>query len=260
MRREIHFLQWVQFCYFPWEFLDCTRTIEENHKLIDLKKTISNLMAKLFPDKWKEYAELRYWKNRKTSEGELSNDHYQYFYTTHFDLSAGDYKGRRILDIGCGPRGSLEWADMSAERVGLDPLADEYLKLGAKDHKMDYVSAPSEEIPFANSYFDFVCAFNSLDHVANLDQTISEIKRVTKPGGLFLLLVEINHEPTNCEPHMVTPQLVVEFKPEFEPENMKVYKPNEQGVYESIKQNRLYSNSETVTEQGWLSAKFRFTN
>ena len=30
-------------------------------------------------------------------------------------------------DIGCGPRGSLEWATMAAERVGLDPPVNKYL-------------------------------------------------------------------------------------------------------------------------------------
>lgn len=59
-------------------------------------------MAKIFPDKWKEYAELKYWKKRKEKERELTNKHYQYFYTTHFDLRDVDCKKRRILDIGCG--------------------------------------------------------------------------------------------------------------------------------------------------------------
>jgi len=52
------------------------------------------------------------------------------------------------LDIGCGPRGSLEWADMTKERYGLDPLANEYLKLGADKHKMKYVASGAEKIPF----------------------------------------------------------------------------------------------------------------
>src|SRR4029079_10710133 len=100
------------------------------------------------------------------------------FYTSHFGLSASDYAGKRILDIGCGPRGSLEWADMTAERVGLDPLADEYLKLGAKNHKMSYVAAPSEKIPFPDGHFDVVCSFNSLDHVDDIPTTINKIIRV----------------------------------------------------------------------------------
>ena len=79
----------------------------------------------------KKYCELKYWKQRQREEGSLKHDHYQQFYTTAFGLSREFYTGKRILDIGCGPRGSLEWSQGAAERIGLDPLADEYLKLGA---------------------------------------------------------------------------------------------------------------------------------
>ena len=105
-----------------------------------------------------------------------------------------------MLDIGCGPRGSLELADTALERVGLDPLAKEYLKLGDASHMMTYVASRSESIPFADGYFDIVCSFNSFDHVADLKRTIiAEIVRVVKPGGLFLLLSEVNHAPTKTE-------------------------------------------------------------
>jgi len=46
----------------------------------------------------------------------------------YFGLSKDFYKGKKILDIGCGPRGSLEWADMTLERVGLDPPGRKILK------------------------------------------------------------------------------------------------------------------------------------
>jgi 2-polyprenyl-3-methyl-5-hydroxy-6-metoxy-1,4-benzoquinol methylase len=77
----------------------------------------------------KHWLELRYWRQRATTL--TNNEHYAYFFTEHFGIDREFYAGKRILDIGCGPRGSLEWADEAAERVGADPLADEYLKLGA---------------------------------------------------------------------------------------------------------------------------------
>ena len=133
---------------------------------------ILELACRFFPEKYKELHEFSYWKERRRTEGTLWNDHYQYFYTDHFSLSPNFYSGKRVLDIGCGPRGSLEWADMASERIGLDPLANRYLKLGAADHKMRYVSAHSESIPFSDGYFDVVCSFNSLDHVSNLEATM----------------------------------------------------------------------------------------
>ena len=165
---------------------------------------------------WKEKQEMKYWKQRKEVEGDFSNVHFTDFYTVHFGLDFDFYKEKKILDIGCGPRGSLEWADMTKERIGLDPLADEYLELSGGLHKMEYVSAPSENIPYKTNHFDVVTSFNSIDHVENLNKTIDEIKRVLKPGGLFLLLTELNHDPTICEPQSITWDITEQFLPEFE--------------------------------------------
>jgi ubiquinone/menaquinone biosynthesis C-methylase UbiE len=204
----------------------------------------------------KGHHELEYWKGKKATEGQLANDHYSQFYTSHFGLSASDYAGKRILDIGCGPRGSLEWADMTAERVGLDPLADEYLKLGAKNHKMSYVAAPSEKIPFPDGHFDVVCSFNSLDHVDDLPTTINEIIRVLRPGGLFLLLTEVNHDPTDCEPQVFSWDIVKLFTPKLQLLTERHFERKTQGMYQSILQDITYDHANPEKRYGILSAKF----
>ena len=76
---------------------------------------------------------------------------------------------------------------MTTQRVELDPLVPDYLKLGADKHKMEYVAAGSEDILFPDGHFDIVTCLNALDHVDDLDATIREVKRVTKHGGFFLL-------------------------------------------------------------------------
>lgn len=209
------------------------------------------------PVKWKEFNELKYWKRKKNEEGQLSNEHYEHFYTTHFEFRREDYQDQVILDLGCGPRGSLEWAVGAARRIGLDPLAEEYLRLGADRHNMEYISAPSEAIPLADNTCDAVFAFNSLDHVDNVEKTVLEIKRIIKPGGIFLLIVEINHAPTKCEPHTLSPTQILElFTPEFTNESLKVYKPVKEGAYQSILAGEEFENPLTVTGLGWLTAKF----
>ena len=146
--------------------------------------------------------ELAYWRERKAAHGDLeqSNAHYRWAFTEYFGLPLEFYDGKRVLDVGCGPRGSLEWADRAAERVGLDPLADEYKRLHSSQHSMAYVAAGMEAIPFPDAHFDVVSSFNSLDHVDDLDAAIAELTRVTKPGGLLLLLTDVGHEPTPTEP------------------------------------------------------------
>ena len=106
-------------------------------------------IAKLVPPlgvAFKRYVEMRYWRRQKASESTLGNGHYAYFYTEFFGLSLADYEGRRVLDVGCGPRGSLEWCDVAAERVGLDPLVPSYRSLGIDQHRMSYAAAPVEDL------------------------------------------------------------------------------------------------------------------
>src|SRR5262249_34574688 len=142
-----------------------------------------------------------------------ANDHYEPYYTFCFGLDKSFYRGKKILDIGCGPRGSLEWAEEASERVGLDPLVDSYRKLGIDRLKMRFVKANSEEIPFPDGYFDVVSSINSLDHVDDVDKAIAEIIRVTAPGGLFLLIVEIHRHPAFSEPNMLPWDILNKFRP-----------------------------------------------
>ena len=204
----------------------------------------------------KHRAELRYWTKRKRAEGTLENTHFKRYYTTLFDLEPESYTGKRILDVGCGPRGSLEWATMAAERVGLDPLADSYLELGASAHEMSYVNANSEEIPFADGHFDVVCTFNCLDHVNDLDETIDELIRVLAPGGLLLLLTDLNHEPTECEPITFSWDVVELFKPSLSLLWEKHFEKSQPGLYQSLDAGVVYDHDMPGKRYGVLAAKF----
>jgi len=207
---------------------------------------------------FKETHELDYWKLQKEREGTLGNKHYERYYTKHFGLDHAFFTGKRILDIGCGPRGSLEWAGMTAERVGLDPLADQYRKLGADKHQMRYVAAPSESIPFPDNHFDVVMSFNSLDHVADLEQTVREITRVVKPGGLFLLLTDVNHSATPCEPIEFSWDITEKFADTFDLLDQKQFeKPAKGGLYKGVTEAVPYDHSKGQQRYGILSAKFQ---
>jgi SAM-dependent methyltransferase len=204
----------------------------------------------------KEMCELDYWRGRARQEGSLRNDHYAYFYTEHFGLR-GFYGGKRVLDIGCGPRGSLEWASMAAERVGLDPLADSYRALGTDRHAMSYVASPAERIPFDDAHFDVVCSFNSLDHVEDLDRVISEIARVVKGDGLFLLLTDVDHAPTPTEPLSFSWDIVGKFAAGFDVVEERRYEAHPRGLYDAILAGVRYDRGNATRRKGVLSALFR---
>jgi len=222
-----------------------------------LKRCFSRLAMAVAPLRWKRLSELYYWKGVLKREGTLANDHFLHFYTSHFGLDEGFYRGKALLDIGCGPRGSLEWAHMATRRVGVDPLADRYLAMGAARHRMEYVRATAERLPLPDAAFDVVFAFNSLDHVEDVAAAVREIKRVTRVGGLFLLIVEVNHPPTDCEPHCVTPAITGDLAPEFRCEELRVFRITREGGYASILDGDEIPSPQRDTALGFMTARFR---
>jgi ubiquinone/menaquinone biosynthesis C-methylase UbiE len=181
-------------------------------------KYISNSIIYFAPKKlkifFKNLNEILYWRtlyNKKDKT--LDNTHIKYFFTNFFELSTDFYFNKKVIDIGCGPIGTLEWADMAYERIGIDPLVEKYsYYLNIRNHKMKYINAKNESIPYPECYFDIVTSFNSLDHVDNLDLSIQEIKRVCKINGSILIIVEINHKPTITEPIQINTDITNKFQ------------------------------------------------
>lgn len=192
--------------------------------------------------KFKELNELVFWKIQlKKANGNYYNEHLPFFYTDLFDIDRAHYANKRILDIGCGPVGSLEWATDAVERVGLDPLADKYLKMNNGLHGMRYVKGYCEAIPFNDNYFDITSMLNSLDHVSDLNKSISESIRVTRLGGDIIVITEINHAPTITEPQLVTDNVYMNF-PGCQLIRKKMFGINEEhNVYGSIIDNEPYA-------------------
>lgn len=204
----------------------------------------------------KGVGELAYWSKRKDAEGKLENHWFERFYTDHFGLTHDDYSDKRVLDIGCGPRGSLEWATMARERIGVDPLADDYLEMGAAEHAMTYVASGAETIPYPDASFDVVCSFNSLDHVDDLAAAITEMKRLTAPGGLLLVITDVHERPTPQEPICFDWDVIELFAPEFAIQSFRCLEKFGNGAYQSAEQGVYFDHANTEQRYGVLTARF----
>jgi ubiquinone/menaquinone biosynthesis C-methylase UbiE len=121
-----------------------------------------------------------------------------------------------VLDIGCGPRGSLDWATTAGERIGLDPLAADYTRLNGRRGGTSFVTGVAEAIPFPDRHFDIVATFNSLDHVDDFDKAVAEISRVTRPGGVLLILTDVAHAPTFAEPQNLSWEVLERFRDDWD--------------------------------------------
>ncbi len=101
-----------------------------------------------------------------------------------------DPRGKETLDVGCG--GGLlaeQFARLGCKVTGVDPsersLATARAHAQQSGLDINYLVGVGEHLPFADAAFDIVYCCDVLEHVSSLEQVISEIARVLKPGGIF---------------------------------------------------------------------------
>jgi SAM-dependent methyltransferase len=98
------------------------------------------------------------------------------------------YRGRRVLEVGCGAGVDLaRFAKGGAEVVGVD-LAASAIDLARANFEQQGLSgefrvADGEALPFPESSFDFVFAHGVVQYTTNPQRLVDECRRVLKPGG-----------------------------------------------------------------------------
>jgi len=163
----------------------------------------------------KHSSELLYWKMQYNKEGNHLNNH---FYAKLM-LSIADEKDDSFLmdkvvaDFGCGPRGSLLWANSAKIRLGIDVLASKYIECFPKEHlghNMIYISSTEACIPVPTAFCDVLYSVNSLDHVQNLRPMCEEIRRILKPGGEIIGSFNLHHLRSRAEPQTLSESILKE--------------------------------------------------
>jgi 2-polyprenyl-6-hydroxyphenyl methylase/3-demethylubiquinone-9 3-methyltransferase len=109
----------------------------------------------------------------------------------YFDTLISQWGGKVVLDIGCGGGFMAEaLARRGAVVIGVDPsreaieAAREHA--GAQGLAIDYRTGVGERLPIEAGSVDVVVCVDVLEHVDDLNVVISEVRRVLRPGGLFL--------------------------------------------------------------------------
>jgi SAM-dependent methyltransferase len=99
-------------------------------------------------------------------------------------------QGLRILDAGCGTGGTTLALERFGQVVGVE-LAWEGLEPARERGLSRLARASVERLPFTSASFDAATSFEVVYHlgVANDVRAFEEIRRVLKPGGVFLLRV-----------------------------------------------------------------------
>ena len=125
----------------------------------------------------------------------------------HLDIRAG----MQTLDLGCG----TGWATRilaarapGAGAIGID-VSSAMIKRAEALHDLTsrarYETGPFEAIDFKDNKFDRVFSMEALYYAVDLDKTLAEVLRVTKPAGVAHLVIDRYKESphTKCWAEMV---------------------------------------------------------
>ena len=98
------------------------------------------------------------------------------------------YRGRRVLEVGCGAGVDLaRFAKGGAGVVGVD-LSSSAIDLARANFEQqgltgDFRVADGEALPFEDNSFDLVFAHGVVQYTADPKRLVEECRRVLKPGG-----------------------------------------------------------------------------
>jgi SAM-dependent methyltransferase len=96
----------------------------------------------------------------------------------------------RVLDIGCG-RGLLlaELSRWGVQGVGLERAVEEPAQFSSS---VEIRIGGVRDQEFANSTFDAAILWHALEHLPDPQESLAEVRRILKPGGLLVLAVPNN--------------------------------------------------------------------
>jgi len=118
-----------------------------------------------------------------------------------FGINQPDFRGKNIVEIGCGPFGIVSCTFPDAYKIGIDPLIARYKERAEPDAHTLLVSGVGEDLPIRAASADLVFCMNVIDHVMSAQKVMLEIHRVLKKTARLLL--EVHTFPAIFAPIMM---------------------------------------------------------
>jgi cyclopropane fatty-acyl-phospholipid synthase-like methyltransferase len=160
-------------------------------------------MGQFFALVWGESIHAGYWRD---SHDDASFSQAQDQFT---DLLIGTLQdaniqaGKQFLDVGCGTgRPAIRLAQATGcEVTGITVSQTQIGQANAAaaaegvSDRVRFQYGNAMEMPFADNSFDAAWAFESMFHMEDRAQVLSEIRRVLRPGGVLLIADPIENTP-----------------------------------------------------------------
>ena len=109
---------------------------------------------------------------------------------SRYEFAAGFVKGKIILDIACGPGyGSSYLFDKGARIVVGGDMSVEAIEAARSFYRrqgVEFLLLDATRLPFADGSFEAIVSMETIEHLGQYQDYLSECKRVLKGGGLFI--------------------------------------------------------------------------
>lgn len=142
---------------------------------------------------------------------------YEHFH--RYALVADWIAGLKVLDAACGEGyGSQLLAEKAAEVTGIDvsPEAIAHAQSRYSAQNLKFIAADCCSTPFADSSFDCIVSFETLEHLQDQQGLLTEFRRILKPAGFLIISTPdkaIYSDRMGNKNHFHVSEL---YKPEFE--------------------------------------------
>ncbi len=163
-------------------------------------KVTYELLAKRIPVADWHFMNYGYVPNENEKPIELGDDPKIQRYPLqmyHYLAMKKEIAGKQVLEVGSGRGGGARYITGSLDPAfytGMD-LAQNAVDLANKIHvfpNLKFIQGSAESIPLADNSIDVVINVESCHAYGSVDQFLSEVKRVLKPGG-YLLMVDFRN-------------------------------------------------------------------
>jgi SAM-dependent methyltransferase len=131
----------------------------------------------------KQYQEFYFETQKKSIGNSVNNAGYTVLRRVSLD-------GKKVLEVGPGRIGHIDcWNGSPDEYVIADVRQDmldesqQALKIAKVRHSTRLIAERFPSLPFDDETFDIVVSFYSMEHLYPLDEYLTEIQRVLRPGG-----------------------------------------------------------------------------
>jgi O-antigen biosynthesis protein len=120
-----------------------------------------------------------------TEQGKIRLEHYH-----RYAIALDIVKGKDVLDVACGEGyGSSFMADVARSVIGVD-ISEEAVQHASSTYtksNLTFRQGSATALDFADAAFDIVVSFETIEHLAEQAQMLSEIRRVLRPDGVLVI-------------------------------------------------------------------------